>query len=294
MGKPSKDHRDITGRVEILEPAELAELLDSNKHNRTLSDVLAERYADQMPREWKVTGEPIIIGSNGKLLDGQHRCRAALLAETSLTTFVVRGVNPKDFHSMGTGKGRSLKDVIDIDGKHICTSTLASALSWLWRYEHKAMLSSAAAAGLTNKRGLQLLRKHPDLPESVAALTGTWQRDIGLFSGHCTLHYLYSQISKRKMADFWYRLSPEGHEAGRKAPANVLVSWLLKHVVRATRKASKLEVMAVSAKAIRAHFQGKEIGSLRWQQGGTKAEDFPALLPKLESHGVRLRHDKEE
>jgi len=292
MGKPSREHSHITGRVEVLESNELAELCASNKGNRRMSQANLDYLATQMPKEFLVTGESIIIGSDGKLYDGQHRCHVALAGGHSLIAFVVRGVDPKVFDLMGTGKPRTGADVIGMSDAN--STQLSAGLGWLWRYDRKAMLLGIKSSGLTNRRLRNLLRRNPGMRDSVGELVNSkWQRDIGLRAGHATLHYLYSKIDAEKMAEFWEAMSPAGHRIGVQSPANVLVKWLTTNVVRAQRKAGDREVLAVTVKAIRAHFTGKRIKSLRWIASGPKAEDFPALMPDLKSHGVRKKKTTE-
>jgi hypothetical protein len=274
--------------VEVLDQKEIARLLANNPINRNQSEGRIILLASQMPREWRVNGEPIIIGSDGRLLDGQHRLVAAQEAGCDLVTFVIRGVDPKDFHSINTGKSRTLGDVLSIKDE-VNSSMLASALSVVYRYEHKGMLKSSQAVGFTHKRGLNLLRRNPELRDSVALINKSWARDLGLSSGHAALHHLYAGISRRKADDFFAQLTPDGHQAGKTNPPNVLVAWMLKHVVRAPRKPSPNEVLAVAVKCLRAHFEGRSLSRVGWVQTGSKAEDFPALTKKHESHGVRVK-----
>jgi hypothetical protein len=60
----------------------------------------------------------------------------------SVPTFVVVGIDPVCFATMDQGGKRSGADVLSIAG-HPQAQTLASALRWLWRYEHQEMLRAS-------------------------------------------------------------------------------------------------------------------------------------------------------
>jgi hypothetical protein len=74
---------------------ELAEQwLRNNTHNRKLSETHALAYASDMEAgRWKYNYVPIIIASDGTLIDGQHRLMACTLARVPFVSDVVFGAD---------------------------------------------------------------------------------------------------------------------------------------------------------------------------------------------------------
>lgn len=92
--------------------------------------------------KWQVNGQPIIVCDQNRVLDGRHRLSAVVEANMSIETMVVVGVDPASFLTMDAGKRRNGGDVLGIAG-HKQSQLLASALRWLWRYEHAEMLRAS-------------------------------------------------------------------------------------------------------------------------------------------------------
>lgn len=107
----------MRAEVEIVSPAMAKEYLERKAVNRPVSDRAVDRYVRDMREEnWQSNGQPIIFSSEGNLLDGQHRCLAVIKSQRSVAMLVVRGVAPKAFVTMDSGRGRSLHDVLAIEG----------------------------------------------------------------------------------------------------------------------------------------------------------------------------------
>lgn len=125
---------------EIITPEQARRLLQRNAVNRRLDEKVARRYARDM-REgvWDLTGESMVIDSNGDLVDGQYRCRACVIAGVPFVTVVVRGVTPRDAQlSMGSGKKRNLGDQLTLLGEKN-TSDLATTINFCWAYDNRAL-----------------------------------------------------------------------------------------------------------------------------------------------------------
>jgi hypothetical protein len=80
----------------LLTPEIAAKLLESNKMNRKLRDYWVAYLAGEMAAgRWHINGVPIIVDEDGELVDGQHRCEAAILADYSFEVNLVTDVDPK-------------------------------------------------------------------------------------------------------------------------------------------------------------------------------------------------------
>lgn len=82
--------------------------------NRKLRLLLAQKYAAQMvANHWVLNGETITFDKYGRLVDGQHRLKAVLLSGVTVPMLVVRGVEPKVYPTINTGRGRLPADVLN-------------------------------------------------------------------------------------------------------------------------------------------------------------------------------------
>jgi hypothetical protein len=91
-------------------------MLKSNVSNRKIDSRRLKVYArDMRAGRWLQNGEPIIF-SDSRLLSGQHRLEALILANVTLDFLVVRGVSQDAFLTLDSGKPRYLCDLLDTRG----------------------------------------------------------------------------------------------------------------------------------------------------------------------------------
>ena len=100
----------------ILVTPEIAnKLLENNKTNRNISNDVVRTYVrDMAAGNWKQSSTPLSIGTNGQLLDGQHRLTAVIKANKSIPMWVCYNV-PNDA-IFDTGKNRTVQDILKMDG----------------------------------------------------------------------------------------------------------------------------------------------------------------------------------
>lgn len=147
----------MKAEVEIITVAQAKEYLERAAPNRPLSEAVALKYADDIRNDrWTNNGEGVIIGLSGRLLDGQHRCRAIILAQKPIAALVVRGVPDKAFETMGFGRPRSLKDVLATEG-HVAVKN-AVALS---RAAYAYIAGANYAYTLTKAAQHAFIKLHP-------------------------------------------------------------------------------------------------------------------------------------
>lgn len=121
------EKQEITTKVETISPNTAMTYLKNAGKNRKLSEKKVMDYAKQMTDgEWVLNGEPIIFGKSGNLIDGQHRLRAVIYANTTVQMLVVRGVNDEYFDSIDSGKSRTLFDVFSCN--NVANASIVSAV----------------------------------------------------------------------------------------------------------------------------------------------------------------------
>lgn len=91
-------------KCEVLEvtPAMAAEWLKKNTVNRPLDPSLVQRYATIMKAgNWLLNGKTIVFDEDGFMRNGQHRCYAAVEANTSFPSVVVFNLSRDAFSNLG-------------------------------------------------------------------------------------------------------------------------------------------------------------------------------------------------
>jgi hypothetical protein len=103
-------------------------ILLTNDSNRALNYNRVLLYADALRRgDWKLNGESVKIGTNDRLLDGQHRLKAIIQSGIPMTTLVIKGVDESVFDTIDTGKTRTGGDTLRVMGVENATN-IASAI----------------------------------------------------------------------------------------------------------------------------------------------------------------------
>jgi hypothetical protein len=93
MMKPEDFGLEIT--VEIINPEEAQAYLDNNAKHRPIKEKKVDAYMTEMADgRWRLNGKTICFDTDGRLLNGQHRLSAVVKSGVSLTTVVVRGLDP--------------------------------------------------------------------------------------------------------------------------------------------------------------------------------------------------------
>jgi hypothetical protein len=274
-------------RIEKIGPEQARIYLEGNVINRPLSRFQVQKYATVMQQgRWRLNGEPIIIASDGTLLDGQHRLYAIIQAGVHVDCLVVADVPREVFSTLGTGSKRSASDLAAMLGCKNAT-WVASTLSCLYRFE-MGLIEYAASA--PNDKISELLSRYPEAP-SVTAETGASPIkqffSIGIFSG------FYIWLSRRypvEAGEFFGQLKTGvGLVAG--SPV-LLFRERMMGVKRGKVRLQHREVVALLIKAWNAHLSGKWPKILKHTASGPAAEEFPVLQdgsPIVNAPGVSVR-----
>lgn len=163
---------EIITTVETITPEIAAAwLAQPANRNRPISRDVVRRYAAMMTAgEWKLDGAPIRFSADGRLLDGQHRLSACVLAGVSFRSVVMMGVDPAAFTVMDTGRRRGGSDALAITGE-VDTTTLAAAIRAVLAYEAGLLFTSSggrgASAMYSNQQVLDAVAAHPRIRESL-------------------------------------------------------------------------------------------------------------------------------
>jgi len=261
-----------------VEPADAQKLLDEQPENRPLRDSKAERFAaDIKSNRWLQNGEPIILDDDAKLLDGQGRCRAIVIAGKAIESYVVFGIPRKFFVSVDTGQNRSGADTLALGG----TANYAIAAA-VCRLAIRAGLPSGSSSTIPNWKLNDFARKNKDRLVNAFDVLGPVLHQSPLIPS--ILLYVYMEaheINPTKARDFAL-----GVAVGEGLPAGSPMLVLRNRMIALRGDAHKMlgyEKLALTIKAWNAFVAGKKISLLKWtsvkslKKGSGRGEVFPSI-----------------
>lgn len=109
--------RTIQAETRLITPMDAELLLSSNDLNRKPKKDAIDRYAAMMTAgQWLLSGEPIIVGEDGVLVDGQHRLMAVVKSGLPQEFLLVRNVTTAARVVVDSGVARSVGDVMSMRG----------------------------------------------------------------------------------------------------------------------------------------------------------------------------------
>lgn len=224
--------------------------------------------AEILNGRWKINGDTICLNET-RLIDGQHRLAAVVLADKPIQSFVVDGLPSDVFDTKDIGKRRGAGDVLSILG-HKNARRLGAALAMVDKYVTGRVESSATYSN-TEIEGL--IEKYPDLAASIQTqLRGSSLLPLSVFDG---CYYLFFQKDQQLANIFVEKISRgTGLEEG--------TAWYAlreRLVVNSISKAklTRPYLMALCIKAWNHARAGTNVKYLRWREKGDAPEPFPVI-----------------
>lgn len=268
---------EVTMTIEDIDPNIASDLLENVGDNRKVSEVVVRRYSRQMKDgEWHLTGEPIIIDQQGRLADGQHRLWAVIESGATIKMSVVRGIEPKMFNYMNTGKSRSLSDILTINGYSNAAQTGVTANAIMRYLKHGDFHYFDSKSAPTPYQVVQFLDDNPGIVEDVRTASRIHKRllikGFGV-SVIAPLYHVLRNVDEEDCAAFFDQLV-QGLFTETGDPVYVLRERLMKNA-GALRPMIRNEVCAITIKAWNAWRKGEKIKILHYKGGGSKPEPFP-------------------
>ena len=258
--------------------SEAAHWLWEHRHpNRPMTPQRVEQLGNPMQQDaWELNGETLIISDEGRLLDGQNRCKASSDTGKTFTSVVAFGIPHQMFHTIGLVVKRSSGHILAMAGEKDYM-TLAAALGLHWRYEHKAMRGHWEV--LPAYQILDYLTAHPGIRASLS--WGYMVRKLVPRALGTALHYLFSQRDGT-LAKQYYTDLAGGEYLSRKDTLYWLREMFLlrkeaHHRLGEAAYSSTAASMILAWNALR---QGKRLtrAGLTWPPPGEEDVLFPEIL----------------
>lgn len=141
---------------------------ENNLGNRPLSPNYVSTLARALERgEWKLHHQGVAFTSDGRLLDGQHRLAAIVQAGLPADLLIARGVDSETFSVMDTGKRRTARDLLHLDGEKR-TQHLSSSLRALHLYRSSPKTGwLGPSASLSHDQVRKVLTENPGIRDAL-------------------------------------------------------------------------------------------------------------------------------
>ncbi len=258
MFDPPADRQTIVGNlIDAAVPTEIeffvveltpdlaAQLLELNVANRPISAPQVKKLAKAMAKkDWRLTGQTIVISKADVLMNGQHTCKAVIDSGETIYVAVAYGVDDAAFDAMDDTKKRSAGD---------------SALGY--------------APIRSNTDTSQYLARYPDVRRfAKRRLLGDSPSRDGVV-GTCL--YLFHQARESDAGEFWSLIRDGGCKRGH--PIFALASRLSRDF-RDSKTITDREYFAIMIKAWNYFLSDRVTATLTWRQGGDSPEPFPRIL----------------
>lgn len=265
---------DVKTEIEKITPELAAIYLKKNTSNRPIRGNTVKAYASEIKRgAWVVNGEAIKFDTDGKLIDGQHRLNAVIMAGISIDSLVVRGINHQAFDTLDVGAKRSAKDVLSLSGHKNC-ATLAAAAKILFLFKKTSKFNLHRTDIVVTNRDILEFCEQRSLLEICASYVNS-RNQLKKLAGSggvlCAMHYLFLMANEEKCFSFLESLE-SGANLGINHPILALRAKLFEESSRNYRTAG--ELIALYIKAWNAFLINKEIKQLRF----SASEEFPKIL----------------
>lgn len=247
----------------------------TNVNNRPLSEMhWMKIWLDIAEDRWKYNGEPISFGTNGALLNGQHRLQACAAGDAPIDTDVIFGLDPEAMSTIDIGKVRTAANIAHLEG--IQNATVACAAAHLILLHENGGIQQLGNKQVEpsktkiNER-VRIDHRISDLAGRAAGLG----RSLAPPRAMACCYYFFSAQNPELAEQFFDRLA-SGAGLTKHDPV-----YLLRERLR-TNSAGKaklplLEIVALFFKAWIAYRNGKQVKCLRWNNGGANPEKFPEI-----------------
>jgi hypothetical protein len=275
LEKPSMNGTGTTVKVETITPAKARKLLlEANTHNRKLVEkrviqlVLAMQSGD-----WMFNGDPIRIGADGVLYDGQHRLAAIERANTPQQMVVVRGLQTGTQETIDVGAKRTIADMLKLRGEKD-VNRLAAITRMVMLYKTTQTFRNPQITP-TAQMVLGTLEQHPGIRDALGPISPVL-RNTRFASGSLgACYFLFSRVDMAE-ADVFYARLALGAELEETNPI-----YALRRIgIRSNQVGTRISAHVQGALIIKAWNKwraGEETRHLAWRAGGSIVEKFPLV-----------------
>ena len=256
----------------VLTPDMARDMMRKNTHNRPIKrNHLAFLIREMVEGRWKMNGDPIRIGKDGSLIDGQHRLVAIIQTGISINTVLMTGMDLDVFETIDSGASRSHGDTLAVAGQSNSRNLSAALIVVDELLAGKTDFKRTKK--ISNAEILVLMEKHVAIKNSLHWARPT--RNIVPYSVSVALHYLFSQTSPEK-ADSFFEKIRDGIGLKYDDPAYLLRQRLISNATT-KGKITRRYMIALFIKAWNAYSSSRSLKCLKFTDSGESIETFPII-----------------
>jgi hypothetical protein len=243
-------------------------LAQRNTRNRNINDRRLRQYQEEIANgKFVDNGQGITFGSDGSLLDGQHRLKAAVKVNRPITLTINYGVNPDHFATIDTMRPRTAADTLGIAGYSYRFHLAGAARILLaWR-QNNGVLNCEHLPAYPHATLKEVVDLTPGLAVSVPKVVALTHPTIAGW-----WHYVASTMNA-EMADQIMHDIRTGDGLAADDPCKIFFNRVY-NVGRRKAFSSRTEYAALLVKIWNARYSGRGQKRLAWMGN----EEFPMFL----------------
>ena len=252
---------------------------ENNFKNRNTHSTRIELLANEIRNgNWMDSNDAICIDEEGVLINGYHRCKAVVMANIPIWVTIKRGMLRDTFHSMDTGKKRSVSDVLQTRYvKH--ATTVARACRIIFIYEKVGIQCFATTADPLVSNN-DVLRKFDENPLFVNSCEYVYKKSrlVRLMPpGFLAFtHYTLSKKHLQPTVENFFEGVNSGDNLENNNPIKLLRIKLLDDIIGiGGRQLTTPAKIGLFTKAWNYSLEGKTLQMLRFaENAGEQIQDF--------------------
>jgi hypothetical protein len=200
----------VKAAKETITPAVAKELLATVQKNRKPKRSQIEKYvADMREGRWAFTGEPILISTEGEMLDGQNRCLAIVEYGKPIEFMVIRGIEPEAKMQMNQGDSRTGADAVHMAGAEKNIHVASAIAKFMFQIPDLTIptteMLSAVKKRMSGPAVGEFYAAHKDEIDNAASHT-SGLASSGVRGGPAAIGYswiLFSRIDRQQCYEFF-------------------------------------------------------------------------------------------
>jgi hypothetical protein len=156
--------------------------------NRKVDPATVLHYARQMANNrWKATGQPMLVDSEGRLLDAQHRLYALLVSGATIKTYVVTDIEaaPGLFAYVDASRPRTAATALQTAGMNGVSPIIVKVINIGESINHGVYNPSGATKlpRLAAYEVLELAKNYPNAQKAARSTASDWEEATELLGG---------------------------------------------------------------------------------------------------------------
>ena len=257
-----------------ISPAFAAELLKGNVANRSLIKRKIAQYVSDMKNGlWTPdTAETVKLTKNMRVLDGQHRLHAIVIAGVTIDMFVAYNVPETAMNNIDTGTARSVKNIVELNGipnaQHI-SSMLKKYIAYVMfpnLPDHDPVKKGGADANMV----LKLYNEKPDTWQEIVSKISKSKKIFKIELSYLMAWYGLCLDIDEADTTLFFDMLIAGLFTNEKDPIRLLREYLISNKVGNDSRATQY---AIFVKAWNLFRSKKTVSILRYQSN----EIYPKL-----------------